>query len=387
MFGRMENTNQAIELQITQEYTGQSRMLTYLGPMWEEVLKTDTGGAGPRGRGRRRHRAGPRGHRDRRRGQPRQRRQPDRPPLRAGEPVRLRPPGMGLEARLRGHRRGLGPDDVEQRRRASVDTIVRDDDGLVGGARELPDAARRRAPVPVQRPLRAQARTSGSSRTTGAPSTTTRPTAQGSASTAPPPAATSSRSTSRRSSSATGTSRRRPENLLMWFHHVPWDRRMDSGRLFWDELVYRYQMGVQYVTWMRETWDALRAVRRRPPLRRGAGQARAPRGRRGRLARHERQLLARVQRPADPGRRRPLRGGDRRSAASGRRLRRVGRLVHDPRPGRRIAADHQGAHRPAARGTASSSRPTYPAGPSSRSRKADFFGPIVKNYVFEMSSR
>ena len=42
MFGRMENTNQAIELQITQEYTGQSRMLTYLGPMWEEVLKTDT---------------------------------------------------------------------------------------------------------------------------------------------------------------------------------------------------------------------------------------------------------------------------------------------------------------------------------------------------------
>ena len=46
MFGRMENTNQAMELQITQEYTGQSRMLTYLGPMWEEVLKTDTGGAG-----------------------------------------------------------------------------------------------------------------------------------------------------------------------------------------------------------------------------------------------------------------------------------------------------------------------------------------------------
>ena len=43
MFGRMENTNQAIELQITQEYTGQSKMLTYLGPMWEEVLKTDTG--------------------------------------------------------------------------------------------------------------------------------------------------------------------------------------------------------------------------------------------------------------------------------------------------------------------------------------------------------
>ena len=48
-----------------------------------------------------------------------------------------------------------------------------------------------------------------------------------------------------------------PENLLMWFHHVPWDRRMSSGRAFWDELVYRYQMGVQYVTWLRETWDTL----------------------------------------------------------------------------------------------------------------------------------
>ena len=48
-----------------------------------------------------------------------------------------------------------------------------------------------------------------------------------------------------------------PENLLGWFHHVPWDHRMNDGRTFWDELVYRYQMGVEYVTWMRETWDSL----------------------------------------------------------------------------------------------------------------------------------
>ena len=156
MFGRMENTNQALELQVTQEYTGQSTMLAYLGPMWEEVLKTDTRRRGPRGRDRRRNRAGPRGHGDRRRGQPRQRRQPDRPPLLAGEPVRVRPPGMGLEARLRRHRRGLGPDDVD-RRRARGPHDRGDDDGLVGGAGELPDAARHRAPVPVQRPLRAQA--------------------------------------------------------------------------------------------------------------------------------------------------------------------------------------------------------------------------------------
>ena len=48
MFGRMENTNQALELQVTQEYTGQSTMLAYLGPMWEEVLKADTRWRGPR---------------------------------------------------------------------------------------------------------------------------------------------------------------------------------------------------------------------------------------------------------------------------------------------------------------------------------------------------
>ena len=43
----------------------------------------------------------------------------------------------------------------------------------------------------------------------------------------------------------------------MWFHHVPWDHRMRDGTPFWDELVYRYQTGVQYVTWLRETWDSL----------------------------------------------------------------------------------------------------------------------------------
>ena len=59
----------------------------------------------------------------------------------------------------------------------------------------------------------------------------------------------------------------------MWFHHVPWDHRMASGRTFWDELVYRYQMGVEYVTWMRETWDVAAAVRRRAPLRARSGRS------------------------------------------------------------------------------------------------------------------
>ena len=41
LFGALERTNQAIELQITQEYTGQQRHLCFLVPMWKEVLDFD----------------------------------------------------------------------------------------------------------------------------------------------------------------------------------------------------------------------------------------------------------------------------------------------------------------------------------------------------------
>lgn len=42
LFGAMEQTNQVIEFQITQEYTGQQRHLCYLVPQWKEVLDFDT---------------------------------------------------------------------------------------------------------------------------------------------------------------------------------------------------------------------------------------------------------------------------------------------------------------------------------------------------------
>ncbi|MGH9523622.1 MAG: alpha-glucuronidase family glycosyl hydrolase [Terriglobales bacterium] len=41
LFGGLEKTNEAIELQITQEYTGQQRHTVYLAPMWKEVLDFD----------------------------------------------------------------------------------------------------------------------------------------------------------------------------------------------------------------------------------------------------------------------------------------------------------------------------------------------------------
>ncbi|MCC4590744.1 alpha-glucuronidase [Xanthomonas campestris pv. cannae] len=55
-----------------------------------------------------------------------------------------------------------------------------------------------------------------------------------------------------------GDPARVPESLLLWFHHVPWDHRMASGRPLWDELVGRYTQGVRQVQAMQATWDGLR---------------------------------------------------------------------------------------------------------------------------------
>jgi alpha-glucuronidase len=41
LFGVMPNSNQAIEVQVTQEYTGQQRHLVFLAPMWKEILDFD----------------------------------------------------------------------------------------------------------------------------------------------------------------------------------------------------------------------------------------------------------------------------------------------------------------------------------------------------------
>jgi alpha-glucuronidase len=48
-----------------------------------------------------------------------------------------------------------------------------------------------------------------------------------------------------------------PEEHLLWFHHLPWDWRMRSGRTLWDELVLRYGRGVGEVRAMRATWQGL----------------------------------------------------------------------------------------------------------------------------------
>ncbi len=51
-----------------------------------------------------------------------------------------------------------------------------------------------------------------------------------------------------------------PESLLLWFHHVPWDHRMASGRPLWDELIARYSLGLRQVEAMQKTWATLNPV-------------------------------------------------------------------------------------------------------------------------------
>jgi len=51
-----------------------------------------------------------------------------------------------------------------------------------------------------------------------------------------------------------------PDNLLLWFHHVPWDYRMRSGKTLWDELCGHYQFGVEQVRSWQKTWDSLEPV-------------------------------------------------------------------------------------------------------------------------------
>jgi alpha-glucuronidase len=54
-----------------------------------------------------------------------------------------------------------------------------------------------------------------------------------------------------------GDLQRVPDKYLLWFHHVPWDYEMHSGRTLWDELVMHYTAGVQTVSDMRKTWAGL----------------------------------------------------------------------------------------------------------------------------------
>ena len=45
-----------------------------------------------------------------------------------------------------------------------------------------------------------------------------------------------------------------PEEYLLWFHHVAWDYKMKSGSTLWQELCMKYNMGVAMVEVYRNFW-------------------------------------------------------------------------------------------------------------------------------------
>ena len=49
-----------------------------------------------------------------------------------------------------------------------------------------------------------------------------------------------------------------PEELLLWFHHIPWDHKMSSGRTFWDEMCFRYERGINKTREYMALWDKMK---------------------------------------------------------------------------------------------------------------------------------
>ena len=49
-----------------------------------------------------------------------------------------------------------------------------------------------------------------------------------------------------------------PEIYLLWFHHLPWNYRMKNGQTLWDALCYHYNEGVQQVREFQKVWDKVK---------------------------------------------------------------------------------------------------------------------------------
>lgn len=51
-----------------------------------------------------------------------------------------------------------------------------------------------------------------------------------------------------------------PPTYLLWFHRLPWNYKMVSGKTLWDELVSHYYQGVEGVRQMRKLWNSLKGA-------------------------------------------------------------------------------------------------------------------------------
>jgi alpha-glucuronidase len=267
MFGRMDNTSQALELEVTQEYTGQNVMLAYLGPMWEEALKSDT-------------------YVTERAGTLLPKRlmgnivdgsaqgQPDTAMVgvanlgNADDLVGNHFSAANLYAfgRLAWDWTQSSKDIAEEWTRMTWGndaTVVKTVVQMMMGSRE--------AVASYQTPLGIAHQMGMNVHYAPGPSEWVNQDDQSPVYFNKADSVGLGYDRSRTGSdfvdqyfptvaTAFNDIATTPDNLLMWFHHVPWGYTMKDGQPFWDELVYRYQMGVQYVTWERQAWDSLQPL-------------------------------------------------------------------------------------------------------------------------------
>jgi alpha-glucuronidase len=48
-----------------------------------------------------------------------------------------------------------------------------------------------------------------------------------------------------------------PDEYILWFHHLPWNYTMKSGRTLWDEMCFKYSAGVDSVREFQRVWDGM----------------------------------------------------------------------------------------------------------------------------------
>lgn len=48
-----------------------------------------------------------------------------------------------------------------------------------------------------------------------------------------------------------------PMEFLLWFHRVPWNKKLSTGNNLWEEMALRYQKGVEGARWMQKEWSSL----------------------------------------------------------------------------------------------------------------------------------
>jgi alpha-glucuronidase len=49
-----------------------------------------------------------------------------------------------------------------------------------------------------------------------------------------------------------------PESLLLWFHRLPWDHKLASGKTLWEGLVEHYTRGAEQAKTLERQWTSVR---------------------------------------------------------------------------------------------------------------------------------